>query len=189
MCTMAINNQFNGIELTFESKPTSEVRDSLKNLGFRWHGVKKLWYAKNTEERMALALELSGNPAAAPAVPAQISAPAATSKPVSKYGIRVGDILFDVWGYSMTLVEYYKVTKIVSPSKIEIVEVGHKVVPGSTDSSGGERVLPDPEREIRDRIVKQVVKKRSGDGWYVKINDSCQLTAWDGRDHYQNTWD
>ena len=46
MCTMAINNQFNGIELTFESKPTNEIREALKNLGFRWHGVRKIWYAK-----------------------------------------------------------------------------------------------------------------------------------------------
>ena len=184
MCTFAINNQFNGIELTFESKPSNEIREAMKNAGFRWHGQKKLWYAKKTDARMALALRLSKNSSAAPADPAQASAPAEI---VSKYGIKVGDILYDVWGYSMTLVEYYKVTKIISPSKIEIVEVGHKQI--SADRGGGEEVLPDLEMEIRDRLVKQVIKKRHGDGWYVKINDSCHLTPWDGRAHYQNTWD
>lgn len=60
MCTMAINNQFNGIELTFTEKPSEAIRATMKNAGFRWHGQKKLWYAKNTVERMALAQKLSG---------------------------------------------------------------------------------------------------------------------------------
>ena len=118
MCTMAINNQFNGIELTFAGKPAEEIREAMKNAGFRWHQQKKLWYAKNTAERLALAKKLSGQQA-----PAETAAavPAAGSEPVSKYGLKAGDILYDVWGYSMTLVEYYKVTKIVSPCKVEIV--------------------------------------------------------------------
>lgn len=55
MTTLAINKELNGIEVIFESKPAQEVIDSLKNNGFRWHRVKKLWYAKNTAERLALA--------------------------------------------------------------------------------------------------------------------------------------
>lgn len=55
MTTLAINKELNGIEVVFESKPTQAVIDSLKNSGFRWHRVKKLWYAKNTKERLALA--------------------------------------------------------------------------------------------------------------------------------------
>lgn len=182
MCTMAINNQFNGIELTFTEKPSEAIRATMKNAGFRWHGQKKLWYAKNTVERMALAQKLSGATSTVETAPA----PVPTQAIISKYGLKVGDILYDVWGYSMTLVEYYKVTKILSPSKIEIVEVGHTQI---SANCGGEEVLPDSEKEIGERLVKQVIKKRHGDGWYVKINDSCQLTPWDGRAHYQNTWD
>lgn len=55
MTTLAINKELNGIEVIFESKPAQAVIDSLKNNGFRWHRVKKLWYAKNTAERLALA--------------------------------------------------------------------------------------------------------------------------------------
>lgn len=54
MTTLTINKELNGIEVIFESKPTQAVIDSLKNNGFRWHRVKKLWYAKNTPERLAL---------------------------------------------------------------------------------------------------------------------------------------
>ena len=184
MCTFAINNQFNGIEISFVEKPAEAIRDAMKEAGFRWHRQKKLWYAKKTAERMALAQKLSSGSEEAPP---QASAPAAAAEPVSKYGIKVGDILYDVWGYSMTLVEYYKVTKIVSPTKIEIAEVGHIVV--SSDRGGGEYVLPDPEREIGERIVKQVVKNRYDDSWYVKINDSVKLKPHGGSPKYKNTYD
>lgn len=186
MCTMAINNQFNGIELTFESMPSAAIRDAMKSAGFRWHSQKKLWYAKNTAERLALATRLSKNPAAAPEAPAQVAA-AAPVEPVSNYGIKAGDILFDTWGYSMTIVDYYKVTKIVSPSKIEIVKIGCKVI--DTDRGGGEHLMPDPENELRERMVKQVVKNRYDGSWYIKISESVRLRPWDGRAHYQNTWD
>lgn len=55
MTTLAINKELNGIEVIFESKPAQAVIESLKNSGFRWHRAKKLWYAKNTAERLALA--------------------------------------------------------------------------------------------------------------------------------------
>ncbi len=55
MATLAINNELNGIEVIFESKPAQAIIDSLGNSGFRWHKVKKLWYAKNTPERLAFA--------------------------------------------------------------------------------------------------------------------------------------
>ena len=108
MCTIAINNQFNGIELTFESKPTNEIRETLKNLGFRWHGVRKIWYAKNTAERMALAAQLSGGSAAVTIPEAQVSAPAPVSAPKNKYGVKVGDIFYGSFGYNMTIVEFFQ---------------------------------------------------------------------------------
>lgn len=64
MCTMAINQELNGIELTFEGKPAEEIREAMKAAGFRWHRMKKLWYAKNTADRMELAEKLSGSSAA-----------------------------------------------------------------------------------------------------------------------------
>lgn len=107
MCTMAINNQYNGIEITFEGKPTEATRTALKQAGFRWHGQKRLWYAKNTAERLVLAQKLSGQKNDAGTAPT----PAATVKIVSKYGLKEGDILYDTWGYEQTNVEFYQVKK------------------------------------------------------------------------------
>lgn len=54
-----INEEHNGIEISFNEKPGDIVRDELKKQGFRWHNVKKVWYAKNTTERLDLAERLA----------------------------------------------------------------------------------------------------------------------------------
>lgn len=58
---MMLNEELKGIELYFEEVPTAEVREELKNAGYRWHKVKKCWYAKQSEKTVAIAQELSGN--------------------------------------------------------------------------------------------------------------------------------
>ncbi len=54
------NTQYNGIELIFPGKPSAAIRDRLKSVGFRWHRVKKLWYAKDKPAQRAVAEELAG---------------------------------------------------------------------------------------------------------------------------------
>lgn len=45
------NEEKNGIEIKFNEKPEQKIIDKLKANGFRWHRAKKVWYAKDTEER------------------------------------------------------------------------------------------------------------------------------------------
>lgn len=45
------NQEKSGIELIFPAKPELEVLAQLKSNGFRWSGRKKLWWAKDTEDR------------------------------------------------------------------------------------------------------------------------------------------
>lgn len=59
MTTLTINKELNGIEITFGNKPAQKVIDSLKTNGFFWHKAKKLWYAKNTAERLAFAKSIA----------------------------------------------------------------------------------------------------------------------------------
>lgn len=58
---IAYNEEKNGIEVKFNRKPDQEVIDSLKANGFRWHRVKKIWYAKDTEERRTFISSLIDN--------------------------------------------------------------------------------------------------------------------------------
>lgn len=46
------NTECDGIEVYFSSKPSQETRDALKAAGYRWHSIKKCWYAKRTEKHL-----------------------------------------------------------------------------------------------------------------------------------------
>lgn len=56
---LVLNESKNGIELHFDSWPGKEIIDELKENNFRWHNTKKMWYAKNTPERLSLAQRIS----------------------------------------------------------------------------------------------------------------------------------
>ena len=58
MCRVNLNHELNGIELSFEVKPETATLDTIKSMGFRWNGKKKIWYAKQTEERLVFAESL-----------------------------------------------------------------------------------------------------------------------------------
>lgn len=44
------NEEHNGLEIYFGEKPTEEIRAALKEIKFRWHGVKKCWYGRADRE-------------------------------------------------------------------------------------------------------------------------------------------
>lgn len=183
MCTLSINESLNGIELSFEAKPAQNILISIKAAGFRWHNLKKLWYAKQTPERMALAEKLAGGNITETA---PVAAPA---QAVSKYGIKVGDILCDSWGYEQTNVEFYLVTKILSACKIEIVELGHTEVDSYDPMSG--TVVPNLERRIGEPIQKMVSQsswEKQDGSYHVKINNSIELTPWDGHPMHRSSY-
>lgn len=58
--TMTMNNAKQGIEIRFNGKPDSSIIGSLKDNGFRWSPKQKMWYAKQSEDRLAFATTLDG---------------------------------------------------------------------------------------------------------------------------------
>lgn len=56
---IALNEQKNGIEVRFDSKPLPEIIESLKQFGFRWSGKQKMWFAKQTQERISFVNSLN----------------------------------------------------------------------------------------------------------------------------------
>ncbi|MEG0994969.1 MAG: hypothetical protein RSE91_03280, partial [Bacilli bacterium] len=49
--SITYNEEKKGIEIKFNEKPEKVILNQLKENGFKWHNVKKVWYAKDTEER------------------------------------------------------------------------------------------------------------------------------------------
>lgn len=60
MASYTLNKELNGIEISFDCKPGRETLTALKSAGYRWHRVKKVWYAKQTTDRLTLAASLAG---------------------------------------------------------------------------------------------------------------------------------
>lgn len=58
--TYTLNEELNGIEITFTGIPSEEIRNELKVQGFRWSKYKKVWYAKQTPDRLGFAKMLAG---------------------------------------------------------------------------------------------------------------------------------
>jgi len=76
MATFAINQELNGIEISFEAKPEAATLEALKANGYRWHRSRRIWYAKQTAERLTLAESLTDGQTAArvPAKSAKVEA-------------------------------------------------------------------------------------------------------------------
>ena len=55
MTSVTMNHEKNGIEIRFDGKPDASILENLKSNGFRWSGKQKMWYAKQTDERMTFA--------------------------------------------------------------------------------------------------------------------------------------
>jgi hypothetical protein len=88
--TITANPTFNSLEIAFEGKPSEEIRQALKDLRFRWHGVKKVWYGYTDEATARAAID--GKPEEK--APAKKAAASAT---VNKFGVKVGDIFSASW--------------------------------------------------------------------------------------------
>lgn len=61
--TYSINNnaEYNSIEINFDGKPSEAIREALKALRFRWHGVRRVWYGYADEQTARTAIEGAEN--------------------------------------------------------------------------------------------------------------------------------
>ncbi|KND06199.1 hypothetical protein CHCC20491_1837 [Bacillus paralicheniformis] len=59
--TYTLNEEKNGVEIRFSSKPSEEVREQMKAAGFRWSRYSKCWYAKQSDSTISLAKKLSSH--------------------------------------------------------------------------------------------------------------------------------
>ena len=114
--TITTNTEHNGIEIAFDSKPSRETLEAIKAQGFRWHNAKKIWYAKNTADRLAAVSAICDGAEATPAA-------AAKSEKANKYGVKVGDIFRATWGWEQTNNDFFQVVALCGESSVRVREV------------------------------------------------------------------
>ena len=120
--TITTNPSFNSIEISFDGKPSEEIRNALKQLRFRWHSVKKVWYGYSTEEAARAAID--GKPTK--------TEPKTT---VNKYGVKVGDLFSASWGYEQTNVDFFQVIALVGETSVRVREVYPQMIDESPTCS------------------------------------------------------
>lgn len=109
--------------------------------------------------------------------------------------VRVGDIFISSWGYSMTLVDFYEVTKVSKTGKsINVRKLAYEVVEGATCSPQGGRVLP-----VRGKYVGEELRNKRVRGDYSanpvpmfrvnEVADAYLIENIDPNGYYMCDWD
>ena len=171
--TLNRNVEHNGIELLFDGKPSVSVRNALKSNGFRWHGVKKLWYARETEARLNFANQLAGNKL-------EVREENHTKKQVAnKYGVKVGDVFHQSWGYNMTINTFYQVISVTA-SSVRVIEVEPEILKDECQGYCGDILFKNPNGEMLPKATGYtsfIKNQETGDLKRVYHNEINNMTT------------
>lgn len=179
MCTLSINKEFNGIELSFESKPIAATLEAIKNIGFRWHNTKKIWYAKNTPERLELAKIIANTEDYAQNIKAESKTE--PKEKINKYGVQIGDVFYESWGYEQTTIDFWQVTELKGTTQIVLSAINGT----ETKQCGFCSVMVKPLRDsftkhyAGEKITKTVKVWPNGDIWCNAEHGLLSKTTWD----------
>ncbi len=85
-----------------------------------------------------------------------------------------GHILVSTWGYEQTNVDFYQVTRVVSPQTIEVRPIGSTTIQDTGWAQG--RCIP-----LIDHFTGEPMLKRPQDGDTIKIESYSYARLWDGK--------
>jgi len=114
--TITANTEFNSLEITFDEKPSETIRKALKDLKYRWHSVKKIWYGYSDKETLEKVL-------AGDNTPAETHKTKKAERTENIFGVKVGDVFESSWGYEQTNVDFFQVIALVGEKSVRVREV------------------------------------------------------------------
>lgn len=184
------NEALNGIEVSFDTKPSLKVLNALKDNGFRWHKTKCIWYAKMTPQRLEMLNGLENGIVLKP------KSNETKKEITNKYGVKVGDIFLLSYGYSMVLYDFFQVVSVTENS-CRVVEIVKPYVGGDAYSPRFKAELGKKhEPASNSHWVKDQNKgdlKRIGtygNGIYISMgNGYYHARPYDGREVEEDHWD
>jgi hypothetical protein len=108
--------------------------------------------------------------------------------------LKPGSILVDSWGYSMTLVDFYKVTSVTAKS-VKVVPIQSKTVDGSSGYYG--HCVPESTLQKDAQESRLLIRPGSNGSIYLRgtVWNGCQhlkghtILPWDGRPESFNHMD
>lgn len=187
--TLTANHSFNSIEITFDGKPSDAIRTALKELRFRWHNVKKVWYGYKDEQTVRAAIAAADGERPTETKPTK-------AEKVNKYGVKVGDLFHSSWGYDQTNVEFYQVIALVGETSVRVREVCPKMI-DEQDISGmsanrtyklTNEILPPVSRSVFIKDQEKGDLKRIKPGYYQdpdQAKENCYFNLSDFASAYK----
>lgn len=175
MTTLTLNQEFNGIEVSFDCKPIAATLEALKKNGFRWHRQKKIWYAKNTPERLEMAQAIADGVEYAEQI--RKEGPKEKKQKAEKknvFGVKIGDIFSASWGYEQTNNDFFQVIALVGEKSVRVREVHPEIISNNPVSSMAEdrvykitnKILPPAEYSVFIKDQEKGDLKRLKPGHY-----------------------
>lgn len=136
------NTTFNSNEIYFESVPEKAVRENLKKLGFRYHGLLHCWYGYKSEDQIRKAID--GN-----------TTTTTKTETVNEYGVKVGDVFQMIWGYEQTNNNFFQVVAVTA-KKARVVEVAPQFDRHAIGGMSEDRTLTYKEGEMLPKVDRSM---------------------------------
>lgn len=197
--TITPNADYNSLEISFDGKPPTAVREALKGLKFRWHGVKKIWYGYSDEAAVRAAIDgvETEGPAADEKAVKQVNKPS-TTEAVNQYGVKVGDLFYIDWGYDQTNIDFFQVCALRGKSSVIVRQVSPERVKMDGVSCMSayctyklpEGILPPDSRSVfiddnaKGKLCR--VKPGYGSGLRIRITDHHDASPYHGQKVYES---
>lgn len=194
--TILRNEEKQGIELYFNSKPAQAVLETLKSNGFRWHSIKKCWYAKDSEKIQNAIISLNNGEIA----PSKTAQPITKKEIKNKFGVKVGDVFVMSWGYEQTNLDFFVVVELVGSQSVRIKECVLEIAEEETYAHGMARdVAFNPSKVAilersyfckKDQNGKGLLKRvcqMGDDSIYLKMTSYANAYPYKGKKMY-NSW-
>lgn len=157
MYTIMQNKQFNSFEIIFDGKPDAATREKLKAAGYRWHGVRRLWYGYKDIAGILNSAEICTT--------SDGTETTTTQQPrENAFGVKVGDLFVCDWGYEQTNINFFQVVALVGLQSVRVREVSPRVKDEKFISSMSRDIVCEIPAEILPPDSFSVFIKNQKDG-------------------------
>lgn len=164
--TITHNEKYGSIEIAFAEMPTALIRCQLKELGFRWHSQKRLWYGYAEESAVLAAIDPNTEPETEPTS-------AAAETPVPDHPILTGSDASRIYGILNAAEEAMK-----DDPNLYAKEKISEAIAALCEISGTEKAKRTGKTEVRaavKRILKNAAKDPRTVFHYADIWNDCQV--------------
>jgi len=101
--------------------------------------------------------------------------------------IKIGDIMYDSWGYSMTIVDFYQVVGFKGAKSIIVRQIADMTVSGDAGYSGTKSAVKEGFVDEKEYVLR--LNKYGYFTWTLQGRSGSSAYEWNGKPKYFNSLD